>query len=369
MDSSCNNTLISFQSVCKDFDDFRAVSDISFDIRKGEFFSLLGPSGCGKTTLLRMLGGFELPTTGRILIDGEDVTRDPPNQRPTNMVFQNYAIFPHLSVYENVAYGLRRGGMTSRRKREVVQDALHTVRLSDFGQRRPHQLSGGQRQRVALARALVCDPKVLLLDEPLSALDKKLREEMRLELRELQRTVGITFVFVTHDQEEALAISDRVAVMSKGRILQIDAATELYESPNCRLVAEFIGNMNFLHGVIQSASENLVSIDVDRIGSCNVAVSDIGWHIGEKVVIAVRPEKFAPLWEPMDTRDNLITSVVVNETYLGDRCLYHVEDPTHVGKTLSVVRPNIDRNFSFSSDRGKPVWLKWSPSSAVLLRA
>ncbi|RWB32258.1 MAG: ABC transporter ATP-binding protein [Mesorhizobium sp.] len=363
-----SSDFIAFQSVSKSFGHFNAVRDLSFGIRRGEFFSLLGPSGCGKTTLLRMLGGFERPTSGRIVIDGEDVTAAPPNRRPTNMVFQTYAVFPHLNVEENVAYGLRRGGLERDEKHAIVHKALETVQLAGLSRRRPHELSGGQRQRVALARALVCNPKVLLLDEPLSALDKKLREEMQLELRELQRSVGITFVFVTHDQEEALAISDRIAVMSKGEILQIDSATDLYESPNCRTVAEFIGTMNFLDGVVEGKTVDSLSIMVESVGRCKVNSGGAELDIGDKVTIALRPEKFLPLWHPVESTDNLIGSVVINETYLGDRCIYHIEHPSRRGQSLSVIRPNLDRHFSFTSDRGKPVWLQWSPSSAVVFR-
>src|ERR1044071_6597567 len=214
--ASSDDTYISLRGISKHFGPVRAVNDVSLDIRRGEFFSLLGPSGCGKTTLLRMLAGFESPTSGEIFIDGQPMSHVPPNTRPTNMVFQSYAIFPHLTVAQNIAYGLRKKGLSKTEIADTAEQALPRIRLGGYGQRLAHQLSGGQRQRVALARALVCRPKVLLLDEPLGALDKKLREEMQIELRQLQRSVGITFVFVTHDQEEALALSDRIAVMSKG---------------------------------------------------------------------------------------------------------------------------------------------------------
>jgi ABC-type Fe3+/spermidine/putrescine transport system ATPase subunit len=215
--ASNDDTFISLRGISKHFGPVRAIDDVSFEIRRGEFFSLLGPSGCGKTTLLRMLAGFEVPTRGEIFIDGQAMSAVPPNERPTNMVFQSYAIFPHLTVAENIAYGLRKKGLSKADMADTVNQALERIKLAGYGSRGAHQLSGGQRQRVALARALVCRPKVLLLDEPLGALDKKLREEMQIELRQLQRSVGITFVFVTHDQEEALTLSDRIAVMSKGR--------------------------------------------------------------------------------------------------------------------------------------------------------
>ncbi|MFO1238504.1 MAG: ABC transporter ATP-binding protein, partial [Alphaproteobacteria bacterium] len=238
--------------VTKRFGSFRAVDDADFGIKQGEFFSLLGPSGCGKTTLLRMIAGFEFPTEGEIYIDGQPVTGVPANKRPTNMVFQSYAIFPHLNVYDNIAYGLRKLRLSKAELDKRVQDALAMIKLSGFEDRKSDQMSGGQRQRIALARALVNRPKVLLLDEPLGALDKKLREQMQFELRQLQKTVGITFIFVTHDQEEALSLSDRIAVMQKGQVLQIASPRELYESPNCREVADFIGTMNFLHGSVKA---------------------------------------------------------------------------------------------------------------------
>jgi ABC-type Fe3+/spermidine/putrescine transport system ATPase subunit len=228
---------ISIRGVTKHFGNVRAVDDVSFDIRAGEFFSLLGPSGCGKTTLLRMLAGFETPTSGEIFIDGQPMSAVPANRRPTNMVFQNYAIFPHLDVRRNIAYGLRKQRLAKAEIEATVERALELIKLPGYGDRQAHQLSGGQRQRVALARALVCQPKVLLLDEPLGALDKKLREEMQLELRQLQRSVGITFMLVTHDQEEALTMSDRIAVISKGKVLQLDTATRLYETPGSRPAA------------------------------------------------------------------------------------------------------------------------------------
>ena len=249
------DNIISISGVTKRFGPVSAVDNISFDIHRGEFFSLLGSSGCGKTTLLRMLAGFEQPTEGEIFIDAEPMAGVPANHRPTNMVFQSYAIFPHLNVRENIGYGLRNAAASKEETRKRVNEALDLVKLGGYGERATHQLSGGQRQRVALARALVCRPKVLLLDEPLGALDKNLREEMQIELRALQRTVGITFVFVTHDQEEALTLSDRIAVMSKGRVLQIDAPEALYENPNCREVAEFIGTMNVFPGRIAGVSK------------------------------------------------------------------------------------------------------------------
>jgi ABC-type Fe3+/spermidine/putrescine transport system ATPase subunit len=276
--ASNDDAYISLSSIRKCFGSVRAVDDVSFDIRRGEFFSLLGPSGCGKTTLLRMLAGFEFPDHGEIFIDGQPVSAVPANGRPTNMVFQNYAIFPHLTVAENIAYGLRKKRLSKQQMTRTVDQALDLIKLSGYGGRAAHQLSGGQRQRVALARALVCRPKVLLLDEPLGALDKKLREEMQIELRQLQRSVGITFVFVTHDQEEALALSDRIAVMAKGRALQIDTAARLYEAPNCRQVAGFIGSMNFFDGSVKSLENAQAIIDAGAHGALQVAMANEASH-------------------------------------------------------------------------------------------
>lgn len=247
-DDPLSSDFIQINDVRKQFGPVVALEKIDLKIAEGEFFSLLGPSGCGKTTLLRILSGLEFPTSGSVVIDGSDVSREPPYRRPTNLVFQSYAIFPHLSVAENIAYGLRRLRLGSAEQARRVDDMLALIGLQGFGSRKPNQLSGGQLQRVALARALVLKPKVLLLDEPLAALDKKLRERMQLELRALQREVGITFVFVTHDQEEALTLSDRVAVMSQGRMVQCSTPLELYERPQNRFVAEFVGEMNFFSG-------------------------------------------------------------------------------------------------------------------------
>ncbi len=283
------DAFITLRGVSKHFGPVRAVDDVSFDIRRGEFFSLLGPSGCGKTTVLRMLAGFEMPTKGEIFIDGQPMSGVPPHERPTNMVFQSYAIFPHLDVRSNIAYGLRRKKLSKHGLDEVVEKALEMIKLAGYGGRRADQLSGGQRQRVALARALVCRPKVLLLDEPLGALDKKLREEMQLELRQIQRNVGITFVFVTHDQEEALTMSDRIAVMSRGRPLQIDNSTQLYEAPNCREVAEFIGTMNFFDGAVKGLDNGQAQIDVGPLGTWRVPVGSHALRNGARVTIAIRP--------------------------------------------------------------------------------
>ena len=359
---------IYIKSVSKLFGSLRAVDDISFTIREGEFFSLLGPSGCGKTTLLRMLAGFEHPTEGEIYIDGQPMSGVAPNSRPTNMVFQNYAIFPHLDVRQNIAYGLRNRPMTKTAIDDAVDKALHLIKMPSYGHRKPHQLSGGQRQRVALARALVCQPKVLLLDEPLGALDKKLREEMQLELRQLQQSVGITFVFVTHDQEEALTMSDRIAVMSKGRVLQIDTAQQLYEEPNCREVAGFIGSMNFIDGRLLSTSHGDHLVDAGPFGQLRVAAKE-GQVLHGNVTIAVRPEKITLSETPFpSSQENVVKGRLAARAYLGDRNHYYVET-AHNMLPMAVARQNMIREGQVDHLVGKDIWLSWSPASAVLLNA
>ena len=360
------DSIISLQNVSKHFGAVRAVDDVSFDIRRGEFFSLLGPSGCGKTTLLRMLAGFELPTAGEVYIDGQAMSPVPPYARPTNMVFQNYAIFPHLNVRENIAFGLRKMKLGKAEIAKTVEEALALIKMPGYGERASHQLSGGQRQRVALARALVCRPKVLLLDEPLGALDKKLREEMQIELRQIQRTVGITFVFVTHDQEEALALSDRVAVMSHGKALQIDNATQLYENPNCREVAEFIGSMNFIPGVMGERAGANARIDAGPLGQFDIAAGDAPPAKGTAVSVALRPEKIHLQWSAPAAAGNAIAGKLSAKAYFGDRSHYFVE-VEGLDRLVAVARQNADRKLAESDTVGAAVWVSWKPDAAVLL--
>jgi spermidine/putrescine ABC transporter ATP-binding subunit len=361
-----DESYISLRNVSKHFGSVHAVDDVSFEIRRGEFFSLLGPSGCGKNTLLRMLAGFEVPTKGEVFIDGQPMSAVPPNERPTNMVFQSYAIFPHLNVRDNIAYGLRRRKLPRQEVDKIVGDALDLIKLSGYGNRQAHQLSGGQRQRIALARALVCQPKVLLLDEPLGALDKKLREEMQLELRQLQRSVGVTFVFVTHDQEEALTMSDRIAVMSKGKALQIDNATRLYEQPNCREVAEFIGSMNFFDGSIKSLENGHALIDAGPIGGLRVPVGQNTLGQGSPVTVAVRPEKVHLEWSRPGQVGNAIEGRVSAEAYFGDRSHYYVEVPG-LERRVAVALQNVTRSLDNTESKNSSVWLTWPTESAVLL--
>lgn len=364
--ASSDDSFIALRGISKSFGPVRAVDDVSIDIRRGEFFSLLGPSGCGKTTLLRMLAGFEVPTQGQLFIDGQEMSAVPPNERPTNMVFQSYAIFPHLTVAENIAYGLRKKGLSKAEMADTVGRALEMIKLPGYGDRGAHQLSGGQRQRVALARALVCRPKVLLLDEPLGALDKKLREEMQIELRALQRSVGITFVFVTHDQEEALTLSDRIAVMSKGRALQIDNATRLYEAPNCREVADFIGSMNFFDGSVRRLENGLAVVDAGPAGDLRVPVGEQKVAAGAAVTVAVRPEKVHIEWERPAREVNAIAGQVGAEAYFGDRSHYFVEVPG-VSRRIAVALQNVQRSLDNAEARGRQVWLTWPTESSVLL--
>lgn len=357
--------IIRIENVTKQFaGGVKAVDDANFGIERGEFFSLLGPSGCGKTTLLRMIAGFEFPTDGEIYIDDQASSLIPSYKRPTNMVFQSYAIFPHLNVFDNIAYGLRKSRLSSSELRRRVNEALAMIKLDGFGSRRGDQLSGGQRQRVALARALVKRPKVLLLDEPLGALDKKLREEMQIELRQLQKSVGITFVFVTHDQEEALSMSDRIAVMSKGRVLQIAPPRELYEQPSNVEVASFIGTINLIDAVVKSVSGNEATLDAQAFGQIT-APKGANLTAGEKIVAALRPEKLT-LVGSKPASGSFVEGSIKASAYLGDRSQYHV---FLKGRTtpLYVEAQNVERTSPL--DISKPVYACWDPDSLIILRS
>ncbi|MBI1328294.1 MAG: polyamine ABC transporter ATP-binding protein [Alphaproteobacteria bacterium] len=355
------DAFIKIDHVSKRFGGFAAVDDANIDIQRGEFFSLLGPSGCGKTTLLRMIAGFEYPTEGAIYIDGQDESDVPPNKRPTNMVFQSYAIFPHLNVFDNIAYGLRRLRLPKREMTARVNEALAMIKLEGYGKRRGDQLSGGQRQRVALARALVNRPKVLLLDEPLGALDKRLREAMQIELRQLQRNVGITFVFVTHDQEEALSMSDRIAVMSAGKILQVAEPRTLYEAPNCREVADFIGTMNFFDAKVASHENGAAILDAGPIGKVRAAGENLP-DVGTPVLVAVRPEKITLSTTP---REGAIKGTVDAAAYLGERSHFHVR-VDGIATPVAIASQNVMRSGDAVS-HGATVFLSWPDDAAVIL--
>lgn len=318
--------MIELRDVHKYYGDYHALRGINAEIRAGEFFSLLGPSGCGKTTLLRTIAGFEEISSGAVLIDGKMMDGVPANKRPTNMVFQSYAIFPHLSVGENVGFGLRRAGLSKDEMMRRVGEALEMVGLSGYGARAAHALSGGQRQRVALARALILKPKVLLLDEPLSALDKKMRQQMQVELIRLQRQVGITFILVTHDQEEALVMSDRIAVMFEGEIAQLDDPETLYRRPNSRRVADFIGTMNFLPATIISEKSDGFEVEVPGLGRCRLAASQSpGPNTGEGASVGFRPETLTLLYEGQTAPDRETPGTIDEVVYYGDMTYYDVK--------------------------------------------
>ncbi|MEM7744145.1 MAG: ABC transporter ATP-binding protein [Pseudomonadota bacterium] len=353
--------IISIRGVTKRFGAFTAVAETDIDIMANEFFALLGPSGCGKTTLLRMLAGFETPTTGQILIDGEDVVDTPPNRRPVNMVFQSYAVFPHMSVRDNVAYGLKVGRVPRAESDERVVEALDRVQLGRLADRKPDQLSGGQRQRVALARALVMRPKVLLLDEPLSALDAKLREQMQLELSRLQQEVGITFVTVTHDQDEALSMADRIAVMEAGRVCQVATPGRLYESPSTRFVADFIGKVNLLEGTAIRANMSTLAVDVTGIGQADIRHSRA---VEGSVTLAIRPEKIRMGTERPGTAFAM-QGKIADWAYYGDTSHLYVQ--TETGLRIAVNVQNVTRQTVDSADIGDEVWLSWDPEDTLVL--
>ena len=358
-------SFISIQGISKHFGEVRAVDDVNLEIEKGEFFALLGPSGCGKTTLLRMLAGFEVPTSGEILIDNEPTAQVPHFLRPVNMVFQNYAIFPHLNVFQNIAYGLRKDRLDRPILESRVNEALALIKLEGYGSRRADELSGGQRQRVALARALIKKPKVLLLDEPLGALDKKLREQMQLELRDLQRNVGITFVFVTHDQEEALTMSDRIAVMSNGKALEVGPPADLYERPQTRFVAEFLGTMNFFEGKITGREGDDYVVDTDRLGTIRAPASP-AFASGDHITVALRPENIRMTQREDETGTDTVGGQVSNTAYLGDRTHLYVR----VGGSdhpVLVARQNMDGSGSNEVNGISSVSLWWRRSSVLLL--
>ena len=328
--------IINIQNVEKHYGSVTALDGVSIKIEAGEFFSLLGPSGCGKTTLLRIISGFDNPSVGTVFIGGADMTDVPPNERPTNMVFQSYAIFPHLNVADNVGYGLKKQKLPKEEIDRRVDDALKLVDLEGYGPRESHALSGGQRQRVALARALIMKPKVLLLDEPLSALDKKLRETMQSELRKLQRTVGITFVLVTHDQEEALTMSDRIAVMFDGRIAQIDSPEGLYRRPISRRVASFIGVMNFIPATVIENTNKILSLNIKSLGQLDIKTSS-ALKKSEVITVGIRPEMLTILYNESDTSEYSFNASIENASYYGDMTYYEVfVEDTDIKATVSM---------------------------------
>jgi spermidine/putrescine transport system ATP-binding protein len=355
---------VELKEVSKHFGLVVAVDGISLFIRDGEFFSLLGPSGCGKTTTLRLIAGFELLTAGEVYIGGRLQGETPPYRRPVNTVFQNYALFPHMSVFGNVAFGLEMQKVRKEEIRQRVLEALEMVRLPGIENRKPGQLSGGQQQRVALARALVNRPKVLLLDEPLGALDLKLRKAMQLELKALQHRVGITFIYVTHDQEEALTMSDRIAVMNQGRVLQVDTAEEIYERPADRFVADFIGETNFLEGEVKGRRAGEAAVVVDGVLTLHVPI-ERGVGMGDEVTVAIRPEKISIHAEPPDLR--AVPGIVREVVYTGTDTRYLVR---LTGKTIVTVRQqNVGIGDAVQFPVDAQVHLHWQPESARILTA
>ena len=342
-----NSSFIQINEISKHFGSVRAVDNVSFQIHEGEFFSLLGPSGCGKTTLLRLLAGFEFPTNGKLLLDGIDITSLPPDKRPTNMVFQNYAIFPHINVEKNIQFGLRKLGLSKEEIEKRVKDVLSLVKLEGYEERFSSQLSGGQRQRVALARALVRQPKVLLLDEPLGALDKKLRDEMQLELRSLQKEIGITFVFVTHDQQEAISMSDRVAVMSEGKIQQLSAPNELYKNPQNIFVSDFIGETNFLKASTKAQDGEHINVSIENLGEFkiknNLNISENSFD----VVCSIRPEAMKIDTVKSDW-DICLEGKIRQTSYLGEMTKFYVETK-ELEKIITVSSQHFD-NQSFKNN-------------------
>ena len=354
---------ITLTSVTKQFGDTVAVDDVSLQIEGGEFFSLLGPSGCGKTTTLRIIGGFEYPTIGEVSINGKLMAEAPPYRRPVNTVFQNYALFPHKTVAQNIAFGLQMKKATKAEISEAVESALDLIQLPGYGARKPSELSGGERQRVALARALINEPTILLLDEPLSALDLKLRKQMQSELKALQRKVGITFVYVTHDQGEALALSDRIAVMNDGKILQVGTPSEIYDLPQSRFVADFIGTSNFLEGTLITQNEITLATE-PPLKIVNKPKNNM--PIDMPVTVAIRPERIDLRMTPTSDVVNRLKGVIQDESYLGTTFQYTVQ--TDYPTPLIVHQQNTGGTDRHRFQRGDTVYLQWTPENAIVLK-
>ncbi|MCG7495119.1 ABC transporter ATP-binding protein [Thalassobius sp. Cn5-15] len=357
--------LIQFKGVTKRYGSFTAIDNLTQDIYAREFFALLGPSGCGKTTMMRMLAGFETPTEGQILIAGQDMAAVPPNERAVNMMFQSYALFPHLSIWDNIAFGLRRMKMPKAQIEERVEDMLRLTRMTQFSRRKPHQVSGGQRQRVALARSLARAPKLLLLDEPLGALDKKLREETQFELMDIQEKTGTTFVIVTHDQEEAMTVASRVAVMDHGKIIQVSTPPKIYEEPNSVYVADFIGDVNIIEGAAHKTSDDGYDIKWAEGQEPIHAKTTAVLNEGQKAFVALRPEKISIAEEKPEGAVNAVKGKIIDIGYLGNISTYHVELPggVMVKAQATNTRRLSRRNFSWEDE----VWLSWTLTAASVL--
>ncbi len=364
-DDPTQKPLIRFDAVTKRFGDFTAIDDLTLDIFEREFFALLGPSGCGKTTMMRMLAGFEEPTEGRIELAGQDIAHVPPNKRAVNMMFQSYALFPHLSVWENIAFGLKREGQDKDKIAARVDQMLALTRLQKFARRKPHQISGGQRQRVALARALAKAPKLLLLDEPLGALDKKLRQDTQFELMDIQEKTGTTFVIVTHDQEEAMTVASRIAVMDEGRVIQVATPDAIYEEPNSVYVADFIGDVTIIEGTAQPAGEDLFHVQYAENHPPFVVASKRPFSDGQSCHFAIRPEKVSiHAGTPSDV-DNAVAGKVLDIAYLGNLSTYLVELPnrTIIKAQTANTRRLSRRDITWDDE----VWVSWTKTAGVLL--
>ncbi|MBP7917415.1 MAG: polyamine ABC transporter ATP-binding protein [Arenimonas sp.] len=356
---------VRIEGIRKEFDGFVAVDDVSFSIRKGEIFALLGPSGCGKSTLLRMLAGFERPTRGAVLLDGEDIVGLAPFDRPINMMFQSYALFPHMTVEQNVAFGLVQDGMGKAEISARVDEMLGLVQMSKLAKRKPHQLSGGQQQRVALARSLAKSPKLLLLDEPMGALDKKLRSQMQIELVNIVERLGVTCVMVTHDQEEAMTMAHRIAVMDSGKIRQIGTPDEIYEQPNCRYTAEFIGSVNLFDGKVEEDEKDYVTIRTPGLDAPIYIGHGITGFDGMKVAFAIRPEKLNISKEEPAQKYNKAQGIIEEIAYFGSHSVYHVRLSSGVKVLCNFV--NMKRWASENFTWNDAVWLSWADNSGVVL--
>ena len=357
---------IELKCLCKQFDGFAAVNDVSLKIYRGELFTILGGSGCGKSTLLRMLAGFEKPSDGRILIDGVDVTETPPYERPVNMMFQSYAVFPHMTVEQNIAYGLKKEKLPREEINQRVSEMLQLVQLSDFAKRKPNQLSGGQSQRVALARALIKRPKVLLLDEPLAALDKKLREQTQFELMNLQDQLGITFVVVTHDQEEAMTLATRIAVMNKGKFVQVGTPSEVYEFPRNHFIADFFGQINVFDATVLASDGEYLNARLDDSDTEIRTRHEQRLEPGSRCIIGVRPEKLLISTEaPSREGYTVIRGVVEDLAYYGNRSLYRVRSQN--GHVIQVSAQNYQRSAELVLEWDDEVFLSWDSSCSVVL--
>jgi len=356
---------IEIRGVTKKFGDFTAIDNLSLNIYKNEFFSLLGPSGCGKTTLLRMLAGFEKPTLGSIYLDGEEISNIPPHLRPINMMFQSYALFPHMNVEKNIAFGLKQDKLPKEEISQRVEEMLELVELSAFATRKPSQLSGGQRQRVALARSLAKRPKLLLLDEPLGALDKRLREQTQFELMDIQEKLGVTFIIVTHDQEEAMTVSSRIGLMNSGQLSQVATPTEIYEAPVNKEVAGFIGDVNFLEGVYDDTDDTGTRLSCKDADTIVYATQKTDAIVGQNLWFAIRPEKMEISKSKPDSNNNLLKGTIEDISYVGSISTYHVRLAS--GKILIACRANRERSAEHQLTWEDEVYLHWLPHSAVVL--